>query len=312
MLCEYEEASVKYCAFLTLKYSNKFIPKARFATEYLNVSFNPANENDICAAYCPIVSLCERDVDNYGEFISEQSFDVTKPIVPQILSAYKRTTPRSKYGNHPFLKGASCIVADDGLPAFGYACKRDYQLFLKKLRAKIKYYCDEDVRFFLVSEYGPKTYRPHFHVLIWFNSKKHSPVCNPIVVKVGSTALSITPLAATSVAHMLPLTLILVPLCLIAIELQTHRLRLIRDIATTLVVPFFSLVCRCYKIVPYPLLRHFSLKFLAKCDMFPQPCKITLPLYRDFRLFLGMMTEEYYNYLYLLRNSYVKNHKAFP
>ena len=151
-----------------------------------------------------------------------------------------------------------------------------------------------------------------FMFLFGSTHKKFSPVCNHIVVRVGSTELLTTPLAAISVEVMLPRTLIQIPLSLIAIELQTHRLRLIRDIATTLVVPFFSLVCRCYKIIPYPLLRHFSLKFLAKCDMFPQPCKITLPLYLDFPLFLGMMTEEYYNYLYLLRNSYVKNLKTFP
>ena len=151
-----------------------------------------------------------------------------------------------------------------------------------------------------------------FMFLFGSTLKKHSPVCNPIVVRVGSTALSITPLVATSVEVMLPLTLIRVPLSLIAIGLLAHRLPLIRGIATTLVVPFFSLVCRCYKIIPYPLLRHFSLKYLAKCDMFPQPCKIILPLYQDFPLFLGMMTEEYYNYLFLLRNSSIKNHKAFP
>lgn len=151
-----------------------------------------------------------------------------------------------------------------------------------------------------------------FMYLFGSTPKKHSPVCNPIVVRVGSTELSITPLAATNVEVMLLVTLIRVPLSLIAIGLQTHRLPLIRGIAITLVVPFFSLVCRCCRIIPYPLLRHFSLKYLAKCDMFPQPCKITLPLYRDFRLFLGMMTEEYYNYLFLLRNSYVKNLKTFP
>lgn len=137
--------------------------------------------------------------------------------------------------------------------------------------------------------------------------KKRSPVCNPIAVKVGSSVLLITPLVATSVEAMWRLTSIQIPLSLIAIELQTHRLRLIRDIATILVVPFFSLVCHFYKIIPYPLLRRFMLMYLVKCDMFPQPCKITLPLFQDFPLFLGMMTEEYYNYLYLFRNSSIKN-----
>lgn len=42
--------------------------------------------------------------------------------------------------------------------------KRDYQLFIKRLRKKIQ---PKKIRYFLAGEYGGKGYRPHFHALIF-------------------------------------------------------------------------------------------------------------------------------------------------
>nr|QPB07383.1 MAG: replication initiator protein [Microvirus sp.] len=42
--------------------------------------------------------------------------------------------------------------------------KRDVQLFLKRLRG---YYGDINIRFFCIGEYGPTTYRPHYHMLLF-------------------------------------------------------------------------------------------------------------------------------------------------
>lgn len=41
-----------------------------------------------------------------------------------------------------------------------YVCKRDIQLFLKRLRKRFK---ENRIRYFIVSEYGPITHRPHYH-----------------------------------------------------------------------------------------------------------------------------------------------------
>lgn len=43
-------------------------------------------------------------------------------------------------------------------------CKEDVQLFLKRLRKQIHPF---KIRYFLVSEYGPKTMRPHYHMLLF-------------------------------------------------------------------------------------------------------------------------------------------------
>jgi len=52
-----------------------------------------------------------------------------------------------------------------------YVCNRDLDLFLKRLRS---YYPDEKLRYYAVSEYGPTTFRPHWHLLLFSNSERFS------------------------------------------------------------------------------------------------------------------------------------------
>lgn len=56
---------------------------------------------------------------------------------------------------------------DENLPADLSVNKRDVQLFHKRLR---KHFPPSDLRFYLVSEYGDHTYRPHYHGLYFFKS----------------------------------------------------------------------------------------------------------------------------------------------
>lgn len=48
--------------------------------------------------------------------------------------------------------------------------KRDLQLFLKRLRIKLKREKDISIRFYAAGEYGSNTHRPHYHLIIfgWF------------------------------------------------------------------------------------------------------------------------------------------------
>lgn len=48
--------------------------------------------------------------------------------------------------------------------------KRDIQLFLKRFRKLIS---PEKIRYFLVSEYGPSTFRPHYHFLLFGLSRQY-------------------------------------------------------------------------------------------------------------------------------------------
>ena len=52
-----------------------------------------------------------------------------------------------------------------------YICNRDLDLFLKRLRS---YYPYEKLRYYAVSEYGPTSFRPHWHLLLFSNSDRFS------------------------------------------------------------------------------------------------------------------------------------------
>lgn len=60
---------------------------------------------------------------------------------------------------------------DDHLPKDGSLVKRDLQLFMKRMR-KAR---DEKIRFFACGEYGDRTNRPHYHLLLfncWFPDRR--------------------------------------------------------------------------------------------------------------------------------------------
>lgn len=68
------------------------------------------------------------------------------------------------YSNEYFME--KCIKADDVQKQIMYnqsVHKKDVQDFLKRLR----YYNDTEFRYFAVGEYGEKTNRPHYHLLLF-------------------------------------------------------------------------------------------------------------------------------------------------
>ena len=75
-------------------------------------------------------------------------------------------------------KKSKCEGNDNAFPQFKgllkYVNYRDYQLFAKRFRkylfTKIGSY--EKISSYVVSEYSPKTFRPHFHILFFFDSDK--------------------------------------------------------------------------------------------------------------------------------------------
>ena len=53
-----------------------------------------------------------------------------------------------------------------------YARFSDAQKFVKRLRYYLSKYSNEKVTYYLCSEYGPRTFRPHFHLLLYINDPK--------------------------------------------------------------------------------------------------------------------------------------------
>lgn len=63
------------------------------------------------------------------------------------------------------------MITENNIPIYSL-CKRDSQLFLKRLRFFFK---DKDIRFFCAGEYGDKTARPHYHLIVFGLSLQDFP-----------------------------------------------------------------------------------------------------------------------------------------
>lgn len=76
--------------------------------------------------------------------------------------------------------------------------KRDVQLFLKRLRKSISPY---KIRYFLVSEYGGKTFRPHYHMILFNYPHDKRDVTNDIKLAWNMGFISVSPITPQRVAY---------------------------------------------------------------------------------------------------------------
>ena len=129
LLCSAEEEKYKFCVFLTLTYSNEYVPK--FYLKY--------NEEEKCYDF-----LC-----------------ATSRIAP--LGTLLSWHPLPFYDKNKISSLAyKCNLGG----YFTFLYKKDIQDFLKRLRKRIK---NERLRYYFVGEYGPVHYRAHYHALLYFN-----------------------------------------------------------------------------------------------------------------------------------------------
>lgn len=114
-------------------------------------------EESACHPYCIFGTLTYDD--SHLPRIDVKSLD-SKFFTPAFCKAYDNSKDYIDYNNGviPFLN------------------IKDIQNFFKRLRSKISYYHGtQSLRYFLVGEYGPTTYRPHFHYLLWFDNRELVP-----------------------------------------------------------------------------------------------------------------------------------------
>lgn len=145
--CSIEEQDHKYAFFFTLTYADEYVPRAK---PFLN------KETGVVYWY----SVCDRLKEN-GQIICIDS---------------NVTDIKQKRGSLGLLLNKTRL---DG--AISYASRREAQLFIKRVRKQLEKYTNEKIRYYLVSEYGPKTFRAHYHGMLFADDDKTCKVLPKII-----------------------------------------------------------------------------------------------------------------------------------
>nr|DAV94424.1 MAG TPA: Replication associated protein [Microviridae sp.] len=175
-------SNFKYCYFVLLSYKDQYLPYIELNSveslddNYSNYSFFSVNRN----LRIPVSNGKDR-------IIEDSLFEFTHSMTS---SEYQDIIVKS-HGRYDFLR--KCVVyprfedCDNRIP---YCNTSDCQKFLKRLRFHSKNKYNEEIRFYSVSEYGPRTYRPHWHLLLFFNSDRLSEVISQLVSESWSYGVS--------------------------------------------------------------------------------------------------------------------------
>lgn len=155
-------SNFKYCYFVWLSYEDQYLPYMELksvdslANNRSNYCFSSVNRN--LRIFVP---------NGKDRIIEDPLFEFTHPMTS---SEYRDIIIKS-HGRYDFLcKRVVYPRFEDCDNRIPYCNTSDCQKFLKRLRFHSKNKYNEEVRFYGVSEYGPRTYRPHWHLLLFFNS----------------------------------------------------------------------------------------------------------------------------------------------
>lgn len=139
--CQNESEKSLYSFFVTLTYADEFVPRLRYLVE--NCDDDSGN-----------VILSFETVDRNLEIATGKR----KRIIQDEILSFTHVLSKEEYSRW---KSRVKLIDNQFVPVSNY---RDIQLFLKRVRLQLKKY-NYELRTYAVSEYGPRTYRPHWHLL---------------------------------------------------------------------------------------------------------------------------------------------------
>ena len=175
-------SNFKYCYFVWLSYKDRYLP-------YMEVSsVSPLDESRSNYTFTSIDRDLRIPVPNGKDrIIKDSPFEFTHAMTS---SEYQDVIVKS-HGRYDFLRKRVVYPrfeeCDTRIP---YCNTSDCQKFLKRLRFHSKTKYNEEIRFYGVSEYGPRTFRPHWHLLLFFDSDKLSSVIQQLVSESWSYGLT--------------------------------------------------------------------------------------------------------------------------
>lgn len=178
-----ETATFRFCYFLTLTYSEEYVPRfiVNHNFEDSNLSFDDgtSKEPELCSLSFEPIQSCNRiwsDIVN-GLYKAPSVDNSDKFRLDSVLKSLDEySTRRALYNRfHPTRKPYDTQVIDT-------LYILDIQRFIKRLRKYINYYFHEKVRIYCICEYGTESLRPHYHLLLFFNSSDLSAQLSDEVV----------------------------------------------------------------------------------------------------------------------------------
>lgn len=156
-----EETHSNYCYFLTLTYDDASLPLFKL------------ENSDVASDFFLPVPISDRIVSDFDP----EDFDSPSEsvLIKKSSSLYDSIASYNKqvnlYNDSTFCKNRSyCCPYGNGTFALLYY--RDVQLFFKRLRKFVKKYYNETLRYYIIGEYGTRSLRPHWHLLLFFNSSE--------------------------------------------------------------------------------------------------------------------------------------------
>lgn len=156
-----------YTLFVTLTYSNEHLPLVKInpdTNEIISVSRTKFSRGVNSTFHR--VKCTDYFRERYGSrwyFLPEHDFT-------------------SDFPHYVTSRSSNNIVYDSSY-SFGICLRKDVQDFVKRLRSILSRhpatrYKDCSFTYFICSEYGPNTFRPHYHGLLFFRDKRVAQLCN--------------------------------------------------------------------------------------------------------------------------------------
>lgn len=152
-LIDLHSTSYKYCLFVTLKYNQTNIPKAKLYD--IDTKTCLINEDGVILAECDKLSD-KNKTKLYNKVLSKQGRSLPYGIIPYLDSHDLRL----------FMVRLRQRISTKFTRVRKTHDTKLYRLIPNKFRT------DEKFTYYGIGEYGPKTFRPHFHILFFFNESQ--------------------------------------------------------------------------------------------------------------------------------------------
>ena len=152
-LIDLHSTSYKYCLFVTLKYNQTNIPKAKLYD--IDTKTCLINEDGVILAECDKLSETNKR-KFYHKVLSKQGRSLPYGVIPYLDSHDLRL----------FMVRLRQRIRSQRCRVYKTHDTKSYRLELNKFRT------DETFTYYAIGEYGPQTFRPHFHLLLFFNQSE--------------------------------------------------------------------------------------------------------------------------------------------